>query len=86
MILCMLVSLCIGACTNRQVGEHAEGALQESDQVNQVVARLQSPAFVHRRHPIVVSQLQELVDLGVQAGVDLGLGGVTGVLQEDRSA
>lgn len=71
-------------CTHRQVGEHTEGALQEGDQVDQVVAGVQSPASLHRGHPIVISQLQELVDLGVQAGVDLRLGRVTSVLRDTR--
>lgn len=75
-----MVFVCV--CTNRQVGEHAEGAPQESDQVDQVVADVQGGAALRRRrHPVVVGQLQELVDLGVQAGVDLRLGRVAGVLQ-----
>lgn len=78
----MFLHVCV--CTYRQVGEHAEGALQEGDQVDQVVAGVQSPASLHRGHPIVISQLQELVDLGVQAGVDLRLGCVTSVLQDTR--
>lgn len=69
-------------CTNRQVGEDAEGALQKSDQVDQVVARSQSAASLHCRQPIVISQLEELVDLGVQACVDLRLRRVTSILQE----
>jgi len=73
--------VCVCVCTNGQVGEHAEGALQESDQVKQVVAGLRSPASRHRRHPIVIRQLQELIDLGVDVGVDLRLGRVASVLR-----
>ncbi len=62
---CVCVCACACVCTNRKVGEHTESALQESDQVYQVVAGLQIPASLHGCHPIVISQLQELVDLGV---------------------
>lgn len=68
--------------TNGQVGEDAEGALQEGDQVDQVVAGAQAPASGGRCHPVVVGQLQELVDLGVEVGVDLRLRRMTSVLQK----
>ena len=78
--MCVCVCVCVCVCTNRQVGEHAERAVQKSDQVDQVVAGGHSPAPLHRGQPIVISQLQELVDLGVEVGVDLRLRRVTGVL------
>lgn len=75
------VCVCVLVCTNRQVGEDTEGALQKSDQVNQVVAGGQVLASRHRGHPVVIGELQELVDLCVQAGVDLCLCGMTSILQ-----
>ena len=72
------MSLC--ECTYRQVGEDSEGAPQKSDQINQVVAGAKILASLRRGHPVVISQLQELVDLGIQVGVDLCLSCMTGVL------
>ena len=78
------VCVCMCVQTNGQVGEDAERALQKSDQVDQVVAGRQGPAPLHRYQPIVIDQLQELIDLGIQAGVDLRLRRMTGILQEVR--
>lgn len=78
---------CVFVCvsTHRQVCEDTEGALQESDQVYQVVAGgWRSPAYLHRGHPVVIGQLQELVDLCVQVGVDLCLGRVASILPVRR--
>lgn len=66
-----------GGLAHREVGEDGEGAAQEADEIHQVVA---GPAARLQRHPVVVCQLQELVDLLVEVGVDLLLGGVPGVL------
>lgn len=71
--------------THRQVGEDTEGALQEGHQVQQVVAGRRRRPAGHARHPVVIGQLQELVDFGVEAGVDLRLGRVASVLRERTS-
>lgn len=79
-IVCVCV--CIHVFTNRQIGEDTEGALKKSNQVNQVVAGSQILASGHRSHPVVISQLQELVNLCIQAGVDLRLCSMTSILRE----
>lgn len=76
-----LLPVCVCVCTNRQVGEDAEGAVQKSNQVDQVVAGAQTPASRGRGHPVVVGQLQELVDLGVEVGIDLRLCCMASVLK-----
>lgn len=67
--------------THRQIREHREGAAQEGDEVTQVVAGL---VFGLWRHPVVICQLKKLVNFLVQAGVDLLLSGMAGVLPESR--
>lgn len=83
---CKVYSVCVCVCihvfTNRQIGEDTEGALKKSNQVNQVVAGSQILASGHRSHPVVISQLQELVNLCIQAGVDLRLCSMTSILRE----
>lgn len=78
--------MCARACTNRKVGEDSEGAVQKSDQIDQVVAGTQGSASWSRSQPIIISQLKELVDFGVEAGVDLSFSSMTSILWQGRQA
>lgn len=60
------------------MSEDLEGAAQEVDEVHEVAA---GPTVRLGHAPFVVGQLDELVDLLVELGVDLALGRVPGVLE-----
>jgi len=61
----------------REVGEHSKRAAEKANEIDKVVAGL--AARLHGR-PVVVRQLQELVYLLVEVGVNLLLGSMAGVL------
>lgn len=67
--------------THRKVSEDLEGGTQEVDEIHQVAGG----AAVGLSHvPLVVGQLDELVDLLVQLGVNLPLRSVTSILEERK--
>lgn len=70
-------------CTNthRQVSEHCKGATEESDEVTQVVTSL-SAALCCR--PIIISQLQKLVNLLIQVSVDLLFSSMPCILYKEK--
>jgi len=63
--------------THREMSEDLESGAQEVDQVHEV----SRGAAVRLSHaPLVVRQLDELIDLLVELGIDLSLCSVTGIL------
>lgn len=70
--------LCILSKAHRQVCEDLEGAAQKVDEVHEVAA---GPAVRLGHAPLVVGQLDELVDLLVELGVDLAFCCVPGILK-----
>lgn len=57
--------------------EHGKGAAEESDEVTQIVTGLPAPLC---SRPIIISQLQKLVNLLIQVSVDLLFSGMPCIL------
>lgn len=57
--------------------EDGKGAAEKGNKVHQVVTGLPSGLS---GHPVIISQLQKLVDLLVQVGVDFFLCSMAGIL------
>lgn len=62
--------------------EHSKRAAQEANEIHKVIT---GPAARLQSHPVVVCQLQELVNLLVQVSVNLLLSSVAGVLSNETT-
>lgn len=80
MTICDLGCVCMRSYG--EIGENTEGTLQKRYQVNQVVTGF-NMVSLGRNQPIIVSELQKLVNFGIQAGVNLCLSCMTSILQQD---
>lgn len=69
------------ANTHRQVSEHCKGATEESDEVTQVVTGLSASLCCR---PIIISQLQKLVNLLIQVSVDLLFSSMPRILYKEK--
>jgi len=70
-----------GRNTHGQVSKHCKGATEESNEVTQVVTGLSTSLYCR---PIIISQLQKLINLLIQVGVDLLFSSMPCVLYKEE--